>query len=263
MYNPDSISVICATYNRPKSLLHLLDQLNDQRCVNLGEDVDVAVVDDGSNSDLTGIFPAYRFSFTYIYRPRDPHGLSRVYSSRNMAAKAVYGNYILQLDDDLEFHPYVLNLLQTAIRFYPDGHWVWGARISNNTDVEKEPPFLFNRGVDGRWFDGQCKWQETHWESMSSAGMLMPRVTWDAIEGYDESLDGCMGAADQELALRVQKLGKRPGSVKAWLAPWFVNIADEETGSWRMNMIDRRVRQERNEDLFERKHPDRRDWTNV
>lgn len=264
MYNPDTVSVICATYNRPRSLHHLLEQLDDQRCINLGEDVDVVIVDDGSYEDLTGTFPKYRFRFTYIYRPRHPQSLSRVYSSRNQAAALSIGSYILQLDDDLEFHPYALNLLQTAAgaRRIPD-HWVWGARMSNNTDVERLTPDHFERGLDGRWFDGQCKWQETHWESMSSAGMFMPRWTWNALGGYDEAFDGCMGAADQELALRVQKLGGRPGDVKAWLAPWFVNIADEETGSWRMTMINRRTRQERNEDLFERKHPDRMDWTNV
>lgn len=262
MYNPDSISVICATYNRPKSLYHLLDQLNDQRCVNLGEDVDVTVVDDGSDVDLSGKFRKFRFPFVYLYRPRADWGISRVYSSRNIAAQQGCGRYILQLDDDLEFHPYALSLLQAAAHFAP-AHWVWGARISNNTDVEKLSLDRFERGTDGRWFDGQCKWQETHWESMSSAGMVMPRWTWNAVGGYDEDFDGCMGAADQELALRIQKLGEKPGDVKVWLAPWFVNIADEETGSWRMSMIERRVRRERNEDLFEKKHPDRRNWVNV
>lgn len=267
MYNPDSIAVVISTYNRPKSLMHLLYLLNDQRCVNLAEDVDVVVVDDGSYQDLRGQFPQYRFPFTYIYRPRDPNGLAGVYSARNLAAEASTGKYILQLDDDLEFSPYLLNLLQTAVYHaprYAPNHWVWCARMSNNTDVDLNlPESNFERGKDGRWFDGQCKWQETHYESTSSAGMFMPRYTWEAVKGYDESFDGCMGAADQEFALRIQKLGNKPGDVKVLLAPFFVNIADEETGSHRMIMIERRQRAERNEDLFERKHPDRKAWTNV
>jgi glycosyltransferase involved in cell wall biosynthesis len=262
MYNSDTMTVVCAAYNRPQSLRRLLDLLNDQRCVNLREDVEVIVVDDGSDRDLSGTFPGYRFPFTYIYRPRAAQNLSRVYSARNTAAARGSYQYILQLDDDLEFSPYALNLLQSSVKFAPK-HWVWGARMSNNTDVERLPPDRFERGADGRWFDGQCKWQETHYESMSSAGMFMPRRTWELLHGYDEYFDGSMGAADQEFALRVQKLGERPGEVKAWLAPWFVNIADEETGSWRDKMIERRPRERRNEDIFDLKHPDRRAWTNV
>jgi hypothetical protein len=66
-----------------------------------------------------------------------------------------------------------------------------------------------------------------------------------------------MGAADQELALRVQKL---PGRV--WLAPYFVHLDDRETGSWRMKMIERRNRADRNEDILARKHPDAQEYTN-
>jgi GT2 family glycosyltransferase len=260
MYNPDTISVICATYNRPKSLLHILEQLSDQRCVNLAEDVDVVIVDDGSSQSMTNDLKAYPFQFQYIYRERHPQNLARVYSSRNMAVAHSRGRYVLQLDDDLEFSPYLLNIVQ-ACAGLATGDYVWCARISNNSDVDTNGGF--SRGKDGRWYDGQCKWQETHWQSSTSAGMFMPRTTWNKLGGYDEQFDLCMGAADQELALRVQKLGDNPGDVRVFIAPYFVNIADEETGSWRMEMIDRRVRQQRNEGLFWIKHPDADRWTNV
>ena len=259
MYNPDTISVVCATYNRPKSLLHLLEQLGDQRCVNLAEDIDVVVVDDGSPQSMMPSFPAYPFKFQYIYRERHPQNLARVYSSRNMAVANSVGKYVLQLDDDLEFSPYLLNILQSCAGL-ATGDYVWCPRISNNSDVDTNGGFT--RGKDGRWYDGQCKWQETHWQSSTSAGMFMPRSTWDKLGGYDEQFDEAMGAADQELALRVQKLGGKPGVVSVTLAPYFVNIADEESGSWRMSMIDRALKtgRKRNETLFAAKHPDAKDW---
>jgi glycosyltransferase involved in cell wall biosynthesis len=258
MYNPNTISVVIATYNRPNSLVSLLEQLDDQRCVN-GGDLDVTVVDDGSSRDLSNeLGRAFRFRFEYIYRPRHPQNLSRVYSSRNMAAKVGQGRYILQLDDDLEFTPYYLNLLQTAAAFVPHETFVWCPRISNNTDVDSAGYAAFERGKDGRWYDGQAKWQHTHWQSTTSAGMFMPRDLWDRVGGYDEQFDGCMGAGDQELALRCQKAG-----ASIFLYPAFVNIADEETGSYRMAMIDRAIAmgRQRNETLFEQKHPDAQEWT--
>jgi len=286
-YSTPSLSVICATFNRPKTLLRLLGQLNDQRCVDFRM-IDIAIVDDGSNespfydqsdlsidqqfADRSG--GRYKFWFNYTYRTRHPDGLARVYSSRNMAAHLTHGEYILQLDDDVEFHPYLLNMLQSMAGMAQEGHWVWTPRISNNIDVDRDghaADHNWDRGVDGRWFDGRVSWQESHWGSADSSGMFMPRRTWEAVGGYSEEMDLKMGAGDQELALKVQKLGKRPGDVKLWIAPYFVNKADEETGSVRMPMIDRWLtvaRQKglepvRNEELMQRKHPDMYQWQEI
>ena len=280
MYSTPGISIIIATYNRPKSLKRLLNQINDQRCVNFNN-IDVCIVDDGSDELFevplkangllfppgdtyqSGALIRNNMRTTYVHRSRHSDGVARVYSARNLAAQKTYQPYILQLDDDVEFHPYLLNLLQsTAGLMPPDAHFVWTPRISNNIDVDLNDD-VGQRGSDGRWFDGRVQWHETHWQSTDSSGMFMPRITWQDVGGYDEEFDTCMGAADQELALRVQKLGGLPGDVKVMIAPYFVNKADEETGSYRMEMIDRRTRPERNEDILARKHPDAKQWTNV
>src|SRR3972149_688412 len=97
-YHTPTISVICATYNRPKTLLRLLDQLNDQRCVDFRA-IDCCVVDDGSDmgkrafdleADVSGMC---KFDFNYIYRERHPQNLARVYSARNLAASCTHGEY--------------------------------------------------------------------------------------------------------------------------------------------------------------------------
>ena len=263
-YSP-SLAVICATYNRPNTLLRLLGLLNDQRCVNFNG-INVSVVDDGSNRDMSETFPQYNFGFSYTYRNRSEDNTARVYSSRNIAAAMTTGDMVLQLDDDVEFHPYLLNQLQSMAGMATEQHWVWCARVSNNSDVDiltDRSKDNWSRGKDGRWFDGRTFWQETHWQSTDSSAMLMPRVTWNAIGGYDMEFDGAMGFADQELALRVQKLGKKPGDVKVYVAPYFINKEDSETGSWRMSMIEHRKRREDNWDLLVKKHPDFDRWVNV
>lgn len=262
-YSSPTLSVICATYNRPKTLHRLLAQLDDQRCVNFNG-IDVCVVDDGSDSPST--FPIYNFRLDYVYRPRAQDNTARVYSSRNIAAARTTGAVILQLDDDVEFHPYLLNQLQSMAGMVEDyWPWVWCARVSNNEDVDHSPRHDSNwdRGKDGRWYDGRVYWQETHWQSTDSSAMLMPRMTWNVIGGYDESFDGAMGFADQELALRVQKLGAKPGDVKVYIAPYFINKEDSESGSHRMNMINRRTRSKDNWQLLVEKHPDYMEWINV
>lgn len=262
IYYTPSISVIVSTYNRPQSLHRLLGILNDQRCVHLKNSIDVCVVDDGSEHDQTRIFPEYRFNFEYIYRPRGEG--ARVYSGRNLAAQRTRGEYILQLDDDLEFHPYLLNMLQSMAGMATDEDWGWMPRVSDNKDKDFKGYEDFSRGKDGLWRDGKVQWMICNWQATSSAGFFMPRKTWDKLDGYDEQFDGCMGAADQELALRVQKLGAKPNDVKLYLAPYFIHVADEETGSWRMKMIDgRKSGRERNEDILARKHPDREEWLNI
>ena len=274
-YYTPSISVICATHNRPKSLLRLLDQLSDQRCIDFRA-LDVCIADDGSDGAVfpvlvpneemcRGVIMDYKYRLLYIYRRRHPQNLARVYSSRNIAAQHTLGEYILQVDDDVEFSPYLLNLLQSLAGVIPqkewgDRHWVWTPRISDNKDYDRNghrAEANWDRGIDGRWYDGRVSWQESHWGSADSSGMFMPRRTWEAIGGYDEHFDLCMGAGDQDVALRVQMLGEKPGIVKLWIAPYFVNKSDEwEGGSQRMPMIDRALQtgRERNETLFNRKH---------
>src|SRR3989304_5450840 len=111
-YHTPTISVICATFNRPRTLLRLLDQLNDQRCIDF-RGLDVCVVEDGSDQsafvvnvpedlgdadDHCEVIIDYKYSLFYIYRKRHPQDLARVYSSRNLAARNTHGEYILQFD---------------------------------------------------------------------------------------------------------------------------------------------------------------------
>ena len=256
---PPKIGCIIATYNRPRSLMRILDNLADQLRIDLKNKVLVGVVDDGSDVDLTGLFPPYPFEFHYLYRNRDANGLPRVYSSRNISYNLIRScDLVLQLDDDLTFHSRLLSEMQNMSALYHEKHWAWIARLSDNHDRDIEAGY--HRGPDGRWYDGKVQWMTAKYSDGGSAGLLLPRQTWDAIGGYDERYDGSMGAADQDLLLRIQKIGGH-----LMLAPYFFNIEDDETESWREPMIERALKtgRERNEAIFERKHPNAVEWTNV
>ena len=261
-WHSPKMSVIVATYNRPRTLLRLLGILNGQVRFHLRDWLDMVVVDDGSNSDMTGQFPSYLFPFKYIYRQRASDNTSRVYSSRNMAAREGAGDVILQLDDDVTFHERSLSEIQNYAAIFfslaPDLDWCFTPRVSNNIDRDAHMDAErdgFHRGPEGYWRDGKAKWSPIGWSGCDSSMMAMPRRTWEKIGGYDEQFDGSMGAADQELALRVKKAG---GILL--LSPYFAHKEDEETGSWRDRMIDARKRPESNEDLFWKKHPDAAEW---
>lgn len=257
MISSPSLSVVISTYRRPESLRRLLDNLDRQYNVDL-RNLEVCVVDDGSPQKFE-YDRSPKFKYQYIYRPRSDDNTSRVYGNRNLAVAQTTNPWIWQLDDDLEFEDWSIAVLESwaGLLDYTNTKAVLTMRMSNNTDVDRADDG-FNRGSDGRWIRGKTQWMETHWESSSSAGLFMPRYLWQEVGGYDEQFDGCMGAADQEFVLRCQKSG-----AKVFLAPFYVNIADEETGSWRMPMIDRRKRAERNEDIMNRKHPDAKHYTEV
>lgn len=246
--NPSTIGVVIATYNRPRSLIRILDNIDNQLRIDLSK-VSVRVVDDGSDVDLTGLFLPYRFNFEYTYRKRRNDGLPQVYSSRNIAVQQLDTDLVLQLDDDLAFHERLFSEIQNLVALYNEPHWAWIPRLSDNRDRDMDAGY--ERGRDGRWYDGVVKWMTARYTDGGSAGLLMPRRTWNLTGGYDEQFDGCMGAADQELLYRIQLHGGQ-----LMLAPYFFNIDDDETDSWRMIMIERALAsgKERNEDIFHRLH---------
>lgn len=249
---PPKIGCIVATYNRPRSLIRLLDNITDQARIDLKNKVVVSVVDDGSDIDLIGLFPPYPFEFHYLYRGRSLNDSPRVGTCRNMAYEALEGcDLILQLDDDLTFHRYLLSEMQNLAVLYSEEHWAWIPRLSNNRDVKRVDDY--SRGRDGRWFDGKVQWMSANYTSGMAAGLLMPERTWQLVGGYDTDYDGYVGVEDHDLLYRIQQAGG-----KLSLAPYFVSVEDEETDSWRDPMNERAVAlgRERNEAIFQSKHPE-------
>jgi glycosyltransferase involved in cell wall biosynthesis len=255
IWEAPTISIIISTYNRPQALVRILDSIEHQLRIDLGK-VDVCVVDDGSDIDLTGLFMEYSFKFQYIYRPREADNSPMLETCKNLAVSLTNGDIILQLDDDLSFHERTLSELQnmaSAFSLLGSTRWLWTPRLSSSRD-RAETRWGYLRGPQGYWNDGCVAWESATWNQCSSAGMITPRGVWNELGGYDLYLNGAIGFADQELALRAAKL-----KIPLYVAPVFFHIDDSETGSWR-DILNARLNRS-NEKKFIKKHPDMWKWS--
>jgi len=242
-----TLSVVVATYNRPNSLKRLLYNIADQHFLKF-EDVDVCVVDDGSEPPAGerinwDVFP---FSVEYVYRARHPEGWPRVYSARNIGVDRTKGEVILFLDDDLVFHPHTLWLMQFYHSMWPDI-----ALVPHMADPAGQEyytcPFPIRRGGEAGW--------------VTSAGLSVGRKWKDVIGSFfDEDYDGSMGFCDRDLGIRLEKAGV--DIVLANAIPMFIDDSESQ-GSWRDYFVlrwRRECRQDPNEDdinwqVLRHKHP--------
>jgi glycosyltransferase involved in cell wall biosynthesis len=253
-WDAPTISVILSTYNRPQALIRVLDSLEHQLRIDMGK-VDVVVVDDGSDIDLTGLFSDYSFKFRYLYVPREADNSPMLETCKNLAVSMTQGDIILQLDDDLSFHERTLSEIQnmaSSFAMFQCEWWLWTPRLSSSRD-RTDTRWEYLRGPKGYWYDGCVAWETATWNQCSSAGMIMPRIVWDKLGGYDMDFNGAIGFADQELALRAVK-----AHIPLFVAPIFFHIDDSETGSWR-DILNAKLNRS-NEKKFLDKHPDMWDW---
>ena len=220
-----TISVVIATYNRPKSLQRLLDNLAGQHFFRF-QDLDVCIVDDGSDvrGELKTPPPLVPDQVRYIYRERHPKNWPRPYSSRNTGVEHTKGEVLLFLDDDLILHNHALRRIQ-------DYHGLW-------QDIVLMPHIanLANKQYFTQWFptrrDGEAGW-------IALCGVSVQRKHYEAVGGFDPIFEtGMMGFADQDLGLR---LFKEAGCEPVLAGDIPVLIDDREQPSWRTIFVKRWV----------------------
>lgn len=212
-----TLDFVIATYNRPKSLMKLLESLNRQILCDF--DFKVYIVDDGSGCDY--IIPSLRFAVKTFLRKRGDGPC--VYSCRNLAFGEGSGDVVVYLDDDLTLEPTLVYLTQLY-------HWKNERLIL--------VPYLLDYRCGGVQFDGWGKGIDSMpgnvWTS-GGCGMSVRRKWLKAVGGYDESFDGSMGFADVELKHRLfLEL-----DLDCWHVPGIgVYLDDRETGSHRAKVIE-------------------------
>lgn len=97
-----TFSVVVPTRNRPELFRAALDSVLRQT----HSDIEVIVVNDGSDDDYLSAYQAMEADFphtvTWLYQPRRPNGHGQSYSM-NSGAYAASGEYLAFLDDDDEW----------------------------------------------------------------------------------------------------------------------------------------------------------------
>ena len=226
-----SISCVISTFNRPNSLLRLLEVLRTQAHVRWQEH-EIIVVDDGSNTPIQDIAPDYLETFQrdekvlvpvrYLYQPRDA-GSPHLYRNMNWAGRTASKDVLWFVQDDLIFDDHSLFILQLLHAAYP------------NTTMW---PHLANQQDPG-WYQYPgsiiaCIEEEQVYGYMW-AGSSTPRKIWEEMGGVDEDFDGSMGFADQDFAIRAFR---NPNVDVALVRGICAFLDDDEShGSWRNKIL--------------------------
>ncbi len=123
------ISVIVPTYNYAHVLPRALDSVISQ----WGDDIELLVIDDGSDDHTPDVLQRYtrRFAGCFQIVRQDNAGAA---AARNRGVRAARGAYVLMLDADDELLPDAFKTLREALRSTPSAAMVLGAQVSVYAD---------------------------------------------------------------------------------------------------------------------------------
>jgi glycosyltransferase involved in cell wall biosynthesis len=179
------ISVILPTYNRAWILEQAVDSVLDQNYANL----ELIVVDDGSNDDSPRLLSAYGDRVHCIRQTN--RGVS---AARNAGIRAAGGELIALLDSDDEWLPGKVTAQVDYFKIHPDAlicqtQELWirnGLRVNPGKRHRKEAGMIFERSLE------LCL--------VSPSAVMMRRSLLDDVGLFDETLLAC---EDYDLWLRI------------------------------------------------------------
>jgi glycosyltransferase involved in cell wall biosynthesis len=179
------VSVIIPAYNRAYILGEAIDSVLSQKF----KDLELIVVDDGSDDETEKVVSSYTHRLTYIYQ--EHRGVS---AARNRGIEHAQGDYLAFLDSDdlwlkdklylqmkfMESHPEVLIC-------YTEEIWIRkGVRVNPMKKHRKYSGMIFEHCLP------LC--------IISPSSVLIARSLLEKIGGFDEELEAC---EDYDLWLRI------------------------------------------------------------
>jgi len=123
------ISVVVPTYN----YAHLLPRALDSVLSQWHDDIELLVIDDGSQDDTPHVLQRYAKRYPgqlQVYRQAN----AGVAAARNRGVRAARGAYVLMLDADDELLPDAFRALREALSAEPSAAMVLGAQVSVYAD---------------------------------------------------------------------------------------------------------------------------------
>lgn len=216
------ISVVVTTYNRPQALDKVLASLNAQEAM----PHEVIVADDGSGPETAAVVADWkgrmRCPLLHVWQPDEGFRLAR---SRNRAALAASGDYLIFLDGDcLVFPDFVRRHgdLAEAGRFVAGSRILLGAELTREIESGMAQPLAW--GI-GRWLGARLRgglnrllpllrlpggaWRLSRprrWQGARGCNLGIWRGDYAAINGCDEAFQG-WGHDDAELVARLMRSG--------------------------------------------------------
>lgn len=198
------VSAIVTTHNR----LELLPRALDSVAVQSYPNVELVVVDDGSEEDVAPIVAHYKEILSVIFiRNREPKGACR---ARNKGIEAASGVFIAGLDDD---DAWTEHRLEKLIEAYSDSYAFVTSDVhmmyKNRTSVWRKP--------------AEITLDDLLYSNYVGNQGLIKKERLLAVDGFDESLTA---AQDYDLWIR---LAERFGTIKNVQEP-LQNIHLEHSG---------------------------------
>lgn len=212
-----AVSLCISTYNWPSALALCLDSILRQTHL----PVEVVIGDDGSGEETRAVVDAFSrrcpVPVRHIWQPDDGFRLAQI---RNKSFAASVGEYIIQADGDLVFHP---RFVEDHLRFAQQGRFLAGTRsLLNEPDTKR-----LIAGMDVSTVPGDYQLQKRYnaWRNMGAAhlnyqlqkgikqvkyvlgaNMSFWRKDLLAVNGYNEAFTG-WGKEDNDLAIRLSNAG--------------------------------------------------------
>ncbi len=125
-------SLCISTYNWPRALYHCLLSIKNQVVL----PKEVVIADDGSTNETALLIEEMRKNFPipiiHVWHKDDGFRLATI---RNKSFAKATGEYIIQSDADVIFHP---NFIQDHLRFAKKNTFIAGARCMLNNDFSEE-----------------------------------------------------------------------------------------------------------------------------
>ena len=218
------ISVIIATYDRPKALVAVLNGLRRQT----DTDFEILIADDGSDSKTSdAIHPMHGKLGVPIQRIWQPHRDFRAAAIRNRAIWQARGEYVVFLDGDCVPRP---EFIARHRKLAEPGYFVFGQRallseeytrhiLTNHIDLSaKSIPSLIASRMRGRInrflpfmnvpLGPLRKLPWNGWQRLRGCNFGAWREDLIRIDGFDSAYTG-WGLEDSDLAVRLANSGVR------------------------------------------------------
>jgi serine acetyltransferase/GT2 family glycosyltransferase len=228
---PPDVTVIVPTCNRPESLARLLAQLDAQTLA--GDRFEVAVVDDGSDSDVVAGLTADHGYDLHVVRQKRAGSAA----ARQRGVERASGEVLVFVDDDMEVPP---GFLEAHLASHgADDRIVVLGHVRPGTDPRTLPLLeRYRLGyTDKLAEDVQAGRQRLTSAHVYTGNMSLRRALLDEAGGFDTEL---ALIHDVELAIRLEQVGARfVVSPDAWSVhgrdgrsteEWLTRFADD--GAW-------------------------------